>query len=182
VKRLFRILLNAATLLSLAAFVTLAVFCLLGFWREWDVGWGSPTSSVSAWTSWGRVWVNWGKAHGGFELIRSDVEQGWWAGTQEKGPANATYFAGFRYHVNCAGFRVVTGDQYNGRWAVVSIPGWLAILPFMILPARYFWIRRRRKRLANANHCVSCGYDLRATPDRCPECGALPNIRAPISN
>jgi hypothetical protein len=53
-------------------------------------------------------------------------------------------------------------------------PFWPFALALTALPAA--WLRRRtRSRLrARRGLCTACGYDLRATPDRCSECGALP--------
>jgi hypothetical protein len=56
-------------------------------------------------------------------------------------------------------------------------PLWSAVLTTAILPA--LWMRsthrdRTLRRGARAGLCPSCGYDLRATPGRCPECGRTP--------
>ena len=54
----------------------------------------------------------------------------------------------------------------------VAFPTWLLALLFAVLPAAS--LRRRLRPKRRPGLCPSCGYDLRATPDRCPECGAVP--------
>jgi len=55
----------------------------------------------------------------------------------------------------------------------LEVPYWLLTVLWVALPligARQ--LRRDRiRRRARMGCCPSCGYDLRATPDRCPECG-----------
>jgi hypothetical protein len=56
-----------------------------------------------------------------------------------------------------------------------SIRAWIVVLTFALLPALTLYEHLRRRMRFNENHCTFCGYDLRATPDRCPECGTTSN-------
>ncbi len=61
------------------------------------------------------------------------------------------------------------------RRRILFIPHWWFLIVLGILPIQ--WLRRRRTSAGWPGRCVQCGYDLRATPDRCPECGAVPNAK-----
>jgi hypothetical protein len=71
-------------------------------------------------------------------------------------------------------FRGTAGSPGNySRVVIVGVPYWAIALVSVILPTIKFrrWGRARRHRRTGA--CPVCGYDLRATPDRCPECGHI---------
>jgi hypothetical protein len=59
-------------------------------------------------------------------------------------------------------------------WQLLTLPYWLVMIPSAVAPLIFVRGAIRRRRILPANMCRQCGYDLRATPDRCPECGAVP--------
>jgi hypothetical protein len=64
----------------------------------------------------------------------------------------------------------------------MMVPWWLPIVLFGSIPtARIIALYRSRQRM-KLGRCFACGYDLRATPDRCPECGTIPPKKKIISN
>jgi hypothetical protein len=59
-------------------------------------------------------------------------------------------------------------ERRNGR-----VDYWLPTVLLLIAPLAWLWLLRRRLAKPRSGICSACGYDLRATPDRCPECGAV---------
>jgi hypothetical protein len=53
----------------------------------------------------------------------------------------------------------------------VMAPYWAVLILAMMPMAPWIWQWRQRRRRVIVGFCRSCGYDLRATPGRCPECG-----------
>ncbi len=57
------------------------------------------------------------------------------------------------------------GFVYSPHAKIAFLPFWLALLLASIPLAFHIW---RRRTPQSPGHCAICNYDLRATPDRCP--------------
>jgi hypothetical protein len=183
-RRLPRILLNAATALSLVLCVATVALWVRSYRLADVVGWTGRDRVAVATSDRGRLtvgavtvpatWVAALAAHRGWDRSTRP------AGTADVGPTLARY-PGTRRHWHALGFRWFVSDGGQGQASlgsadaalpqrVVAVPHWATALAFAAAPA---WRFGRRSRRPRPGVCPACGYDLRAIPERCPECGTV---------
>jgi hypothetical protein len=170
-RRIFRVLLTAATVLSAALCVLVAASwirtCFVAEHWHFDLGASGISYQIglhegglvfdkSRWKSVAR-WGHAGWRH--VAVVRDQFPEDYW-----------------RYFRAWGWFEFKLGDGgWDHYFAHILIPFWFMFLCTALLPAARLraWVKRRRRRAAG--QCPACGYDLRATPDRCPECGRKAN-------
>jgi hypothetical protein len=196
IRRLF----TALSALSLALCVAVVILWVRSYWIDEALVWGEP--HVPPPTTWHMRAVS--STHGRVAVfvyqdqqaaLSSPVQAAEWVrmeayldpviGREYQRPATipvpADQFLGFGYDSEGGGMevRLRDGTRYATRSesTIIGFPHWCLAALFAAMPVQRLWIGRRlvrmRQRLATGQ-CAACGYDIRATPDRCPECGAVP--------
>ena len=80
---------------------------------------------------------------------------------------------GSREYFRWGGFWIVTGQRWGDYHYSLFVPAWFVSLVFWVIPIYRAVGLLRRRLIGPTGACGFCGYDLRATPDRCPECGQV---------
>jgi hypothetical protein len=90
-------------------------------------------------------------------------------------------FAGWRWRTGRNSASAIDTDTQAAvpfrKWALMDVPHGYVVALTAVAPV--WWIGRftRRRLRRGAGLCRSCGYDLRATPGRCPECGTTVTLK-----
>jgi hypothetical protein len=126
-----------------------------------------PHSAFAAVSAGGRLLVSYG------DLFSRDYSPraGWnWNTGDDYSALNFVRY-GFRYK-----HTIRASPGYSADYRDIVLPFWFLWMLFMapiFLAIGSRWRRTRKASIASGNCCSVCGYDLRGTPGRCPECGTI---------
>lgn len=85
---------------------------------------------------------------------------------------SASSSSGGWLYATSGGYYFLRGTKYGFREFGIHYSAlWWATSPSLVLGVLAYMRYRDRQRYASRGRCGVCGYDLRATPERCPECG-----------
>ena len=83
-------------------------------------------------------------------------------------------FLGFGIAVHEVAMDGSTDSHHSiGMIDEISLPLWPFALALLVPSVLRWRLAIRTRRRLNSGVCVQCGYDLRATRGRCPECGTI---------
>jgi len=77
-------------------------------------------------------------------------------------------FGSFRYFA----LRWLPTYVHTARGWSMHLPIWIAVLPFAIAPTLYIVRGNQADRRRRRGLCMACGYDVRWSGSKCPECGS----------
>jgi hypothetical protein len=176
--RLLRILFKAATVLSLMLCVTTAVLWVRSY-RLIDMLTIGERRQLSSWLGGLHYYAMDRGTFGGDRLSSAPLPSNLrWDGGQYSASGSRRQFHGFIVIPN-GRFRLSGGVATFvplPSYTAVRVPTWAVMAITLVLPIAWLihYRGRIRVRCNTVNSCPRCGYDLRATPERCPECGAVP--------
>jgi hypothetical protein len=168
-----RRVLNVLTALSLLAWVAVCVLWVRSYSLSQFVGWSDRDRFVGALSMRGLVRLEHGSYPSedqGWSYVAYPTPAGAAAGLWQELLARDRHGGRLRA-IGVASARIdYTGDGTRVRRALY-LPHWLPAAATMAAPALRLRRTLRARRRTATGCCRRCGYDLRATPDRCPECG-----------
>ena len=96
-------------------------------------------------------------------------------------PDSRIYSESHELRYNLLGIRYYTGGpRHHFTTRYLAFPAYIIPFPFLVLPAIALMQYGRCRPHNQGNTCLKCGYDLRASNDRCPECGSLISPTTPL--
>ena len=85
-----------------------------------------------------------------------------------------------QWHVMKYGFGLDHGFVAWWEYWGIVLPHWAVVIANLLIIGTI--LRRYRLHRSIPGICAACGYDLRATPERCPECGRDAGVLVGRSN